>query len=96
MCIPIESSKFLKSYLGDRFHYIYIIYTSSLHDPFTFSMDWLGKNPGNPQISWDKSMVSVPGPQLGWISSVAFGSAGGARKHIGGLEFLELTIYMNI
>ena len=22
-----------------------------------------------------------PGPQLGWISSVAFGSAGGARKH---------------
>ena len=24
MCIPIESSKFLKSYLGDRFHYVYI------------------------------------------------------------------------
>ena len=40
MCIPIESSKFLKSYLGDRFHYIYIY----IHLPFMIHThsQWIG------------------------------------------------------
>ena len=43
MCIPIESSKFLKSYLGDRFHYIYIYYIY-IHLPFMIHShsQWIG------------------------------------------------------